>query len=315
MFALLFASLFLMLTALTPINHAILDDILDLESFEQREESEFVMPCILQLAEKYFRSERVMRGALAIVGLTADPSPIEIAVVRTMFEDERHKLTVMVKDGYKFHYSPAHVTEKASNYFFLVTKYEDLLPNIKQFLHLPTFNPLANVVVLFTNAASEVYIERESMKIFQELFRYSMYNVNVLSQRNRTVQSFTYFPYESDNCATSVKNVKKIDECVNEKIDVEDDDLIKMESFHVDLFPKIPRRFHNCKWNVSVYPNAPYTVEENGVVTKGLEILMLKQIAQRLSLKLSYATLDAEVVNSFVTPNATHGVYSNILQG
>lgn len=289
----------------------------DTAHYKRHEEADFVVPCVLKLLEMYFKSERVLKGALSIVGMTHDPTLIERSTLRILNEGKRHNLAVMVKDCARFHTSEIHVTDKASNYFLLLSKSGDLPATMTMLKGLPTWNPLANVAVLFTNIFNDTHLERETDVVLKGLFAYSMYNVNVMSQRKGTyvIQCYTYFPYEGNNCATSVKNVKMINECYNEKEDQKDEENLRVTYFHQEQFPKIPRRLHGCNLNVSVSVSAPYVVRVRNKIEKGLEVLMLKQIANEMDLTLKYKVIDQEIVNSFITANATRGLYSNILQG
>lgn len=289
----------------------------DTAHYKRHEEADFVVPCVLQLLERYFKSERAIKGSLSIVGMTKDPTLIERSTLRILNEGKRHAIAMMVKDPSKFHTGEIHVTDKAANYFILLSGSKDLNSTMVLLARLPTWNPNANVVVLFTKIFNETFLESETVKVLNGLFRYSMYNVNVMSQRIGTyvIQSHTYFPYEGDNCATSVKNIKMINECFNEKEDQTDDENLRITKFHEDQFPKIPRSLHACHFNVSVSVTSPYVVEENNYIQKGLEVLMLKQIAHKMDLTLDYRVIDPVVINSFITPNRTGGVYSNVLQG
>lgn len=289
----------------------------DTAHYKRHEEADFVVPCVLQLLERYFKSERAIKGSLSIVGMTKDPTLIERSTLRILNEGKRHAIAMMVKDPSKWHTGEIHVTDKAANYFILLSGSADLNSTMVLLSRLPTWNPNANVVVLFTKIFNATVLETETIKVLNGLFLYSMYNVNVMSQRQGTyvIQAFTYFPYEGDNCAVTVKDIKMINECFNEKQDQSDDENLRITNYHEDQFPKIPRGLHQCHLNVSVSITAPYVVKERGQVEKGLEVLMLKQIAQKLNLALIYRIIDQELVNSYITPNRTGGIYSNIIQG
>lgn len=291
--------------------------LLNLTTLDSENEADSTLPCVLKLLERYFISEKAMKGSLAIVGLTKDPSMLEQAVVKILNEDNRHKMGVMVKDATKYHFSPAHVTEKASNYLILISNSSELSGTLKLFNRLPTWNTLANIAVFFTSDMNDTQLEIETQEVLNQIFSRSAYNVYVMSYRSegRTIQSFTYFPYEADNCATSVKNIRLIDSCSTHK-DEKGENQAKIKTYHAYLFPKIPRRFHGCRLNVSVFLQAPYAdLDDNGQVKKGLEVMMLQQIAQELNFKLSYTFIDTNLVNSYITANATHGLYSNVLRG
>lgn len=280
------------------------------------DEASSMLPCVLKLVEQYFISEKAMKGSLAIVGLTKDPSVLEQAVVKILNEDERHKMGVMVKDATKYHFSPVHVTETASNYLILISNSTELEGTLKLFRRLPTWNSLANIVVFFTTSMNETQLSLETQLVLEQLFHKSAYNAFVISyspERN-SIRSFSYFPYEGDNCATSVKNVHLVDECRTEALDGSLHP--NVSSYHRGLYPKFPRKFHGCRLNVSVFPQAPYAVaESDGSIEKGLEVMMLIQIAKELNFKLAYRMIDSDIVNSYITTNATHGLYADILQG
>lgn len=291
--------------------------ILDEEQFQLQDEASIVVPCVLKLLSIYFKSERALKGSLAIVNLAPDPSLIARKVLYILNENPKHDLGVMVKDATKFHHSPAHVTEKAQNYFIMVDTSDQLPQTITQLFRLPTWNSLANVVLLFTSLMNETMLEVETQNVLEQLFKKSMYNVNVMSQRTDTfvLQSYTYFPYDDGNCANNVKNVRKIHECINQKeIDEQPDDIV-VKPYNQYRFPKVPRRLHGCQLNVSVVLQSPYVVEARGKIESGIEIQMLNMIGQKLNLKPTYRIIDEDLSNSLTTNNSTHGIYSDVLQG
>lgn len=299
------------------INFFVLDaQIWNETQYKRQEEASIIVPCVLELIQRYFKSERALKGSLAIVNLTPDPSMIALNVLYILNENPKHDLGVMVKDATKYHYSPVHVTEKAQNYFIIIEKANQLPNTILQLNRLPTWNPLANVVIFFTSDMNETLIVSETMDVLEQFFQKSVYNVNVISQRiNSTIlQTFTYFPYEGNNCATSVKNIKQIHECINAKDQSDEIDNVKVTSFNQHLFPKIPRQLHGCKLNISAAIQAPYVASRNGIISKGLEVEMLKMVGLKLNLNPSYRLIDNEIVNSITTANQTHGIYSDVLQ-
>lgn len=291
--------------------------ILDENLLQRQDEASIVVPCVLKLLSIYFKSERALKGSLAIVNLTPDPSLIALEVLYILNENPKHDLGVMVKDATKYHFSPAHVTEKAQNYFIMVDKADQLPQTIKQLFRLPTWNSLANVVLLFTSLMNETVLEIETQDVLEQLFKKSMYNVNVMSQRIDTfvLQSYTYFPYDQGNCATSVQNVRMLHECTNQKESKEQPDNILVKAYNQYRFPKVPNRLHGCRLNVSVAVQTPYVVEAGGIIESGIEIQMLKMIGQKLDLTPTYRIIDEDLLNSLTTNNRTHGIYSDVLQG
>lgn len=297
--------------------YPIFGQILDAPHMHRHYEADYVVPCVLRLLGKYFKAEHQTSGPLAIVSLTADPTLIERTVLVVFNEDPKHEFALMTKYATRYHMPELHVTGQAQNYFILVGKAKHLTETLKQLSSMPTWNPLANFVILFTKVLNETYLASETYKMMDELFKYSAYNVYVLSQRQGTymIQSHTYFPYEEDNCATSVKNIKMVDECFNDKDSQYDPDNTSVIEHHQDLYPKIPKKLHKCHLNASVYDLAPYVLARDNEIDRGIEILMLKQIANELDMTPIYNLLDKEVVNSLTTNDNETGIYADILQG
>lgn len=309
----IFCSIFLFVTL-----HCKSDaQILDAPHMHRHYEADYVVPCVLTLIGKYFKSEHQQSGPLAIVSLTADPTLIERTVLVVFNESPKHEFAIMTKYATQYHMTELHVTGQALNYFILVGKAAHLTQTLQQLSTLPTWNPLANFVILFTKVLNETVLASETQKIMEELFSYSAYNVYVLSQKKDTymIQSFTYFPYEDDNCATNVKNIRLVDECYNTKESQYDEDIISVVSHHDEMYPKIPNDLHKCQLNVSAFVQAPYVQEVYGVIEKGLEILMIKMIAEKLNMEPVFNQIQKEIVNSLTTNDSDNGVYSDILKG
>ncbi|KXJ82457.1 hypothetical protein RP20_CCG013678 [Aedes albopictus] len=193
--------------------------------FEQNVEENLltVVPCVRRLCEKYFKSERAMKGSLAIINIKPDTSLFQLNILKSFNEDPRHEMGVMVKDGRKKHQNASHVTEKAKNYLLMVSDSSELDSPINQLRRLPTWNPLAQVVVLFTSEMTPLIFEIEVRNALQKLFENSVLNSNVMVQRFGTsvLEVWTWFPYENGGCADDIVNIRLIDECEYAEIPVE----------------------------------------------------------------------------------------------
>jgi hypothetical protein len=111
------------------------------------------------LCAKYFKPERALKGSLVIINLVTQPSVVQARILWSLNEDKDHVLAVMVKNSKKPHRS-SRVQEKAQNYFMLLQHFNDFDATLKQVKNLPTWNPLAQIVVQFT-----VPFESEAVKI------------------------------------------------------------------------------------------------------------------------------------------------------
>lgn len=209
-------------------------------------------PCILKLSEKYFKSLIRSQGSLVIVNIKPDASPFQRNILNALNENEKHDLAIMVKDSKKKHWNASHVTEKAKNYFMLLNDKSELAANIKQLHALPTWNPLAQVVIFFLRIMDTAELEEQTIAVINELFNSSVLNVNVMSQRinSSLVQSYTWFPYEKSHCATKFTKLHLIDECeyvaTPEK---ESGKNFNLASYKRD-WQKIPDSFHGCPLKV-----------------------------------------------------------------
>lgn len=106
-------------------------------------------PCILRLSEKYFASKIKTQGSLVIVNILPDSSFFQRNILNALNENDHHDLAIMVKDARRTHWNASHVTEKAKNYLMLLNDKSELSATIKQLHALPTWNPLAQVVIFF----------------------------------------------------------------------------------------------------------------------------------------------------------------------
>lgn len=210
-------------------------------------------PCILKLSEKYFVSKVKTQGSLVIVNIKPDASFFQRNILNALNENEKHDLAVMIKDARVKHWNASHVTEKAKNYLMLLNDKSELKANIKQLHALPTWNPLAQVVIFFLREMEPEELEEQTISVILELFESYVLNVNVMSQRINTslIQSYTWFPYEKTHCAENLTRLHLIDECEY----VVDEDQQTEPHFVVQNFKsawqKIPDDFHSCPLKVS----------------------------------------------------------------
>jgi hypothetical protein len=286
-------------------------------------------PCVLELCAKYFKSERSLTGSLVIINL------IPIATIvqqRTLFrfnEDENHVLAVMVKDAKKSH-RKSRVQEKAQNYFMLLEVFDDFEATLIQLMNLPTWNPLAQIVVQFTKPFESVELQREwTRRLFKELLMQDCLKVNVMYQfandTNR-IRVVTWFPYHNVTCADQVDNVRRIEECVvTEQTNTTTgkiERIVNITSYNQEMYPLVPRKLHKCTLRVASIVWEPFVVaseeddddDDDNNVDKGLEVLMLKTIAQGMNLQLNFKAVNKERATKIITDNNKTGLYAKLLQ-
>ncbi|GAB0100425.1 ionotropic receptor 87a [Sergentomyia squamirostris] len=291
-----------------------------------------IAPCILKLCEKYFHSKKKTQGSLAIVNLTPDASSFQKHVLSSLNENERHELAVMVKDARKKHWNASHVTEKAKNYFMILKDSSELGRTIKQLHALPTWNPLAQVVVYITEEMITTELETQTRNILDELLKCGVYNVNIMSKRYNTsvIQVNTWFPYEGVNCGDKIIDLRLIEECeyfpdesfdqANDSEETDNSPMNRksgflMKSFHSD-WRKIPDTYNGCPLRVSSGHWLPYTVysRDKGFI-KGTEVFMVETMSERMNMKPMYTLMNLTKMNYFGSKNNAIDFYSDILEG
>lgn len=286
-------------------------------------------PCVLELCAKYFKSEKALSGSLVIINLVPKPSVVQARILRSFNEDKSHGMAVMVKDSKKPH-RKSRVQEKAQNYFMLLQHFNDFDATLWQLKKLPTWNPLAQIVVQFTVPFANASLQEEwTGNLFNELLSHDALKVNIMYQyQNDTnrMRSVTWFPYFNSSCPDSVANIRVIEECVVAARTDENGHILRrnhsVSHFNQDLYPLIPLKMHNCNLRVSTVMWEPFVVasddemddQDDAVVDKGLEVLMLKTITQGMSLSLNFHPVNKERATRTITDNNRTGLYAKLLQ-
>lgn len=144
------------------------------------------------------------------------------------------------------------MSEKAQNYFMFIVSSEDVNSTVHQWRSLPTWNPMAQVMGLFTEIFDSETIEEQIRNVLGELLLHNMLNVNLMYNRAGTnmVEMITWFPYENINCADRILNLRIVDQCeyVFDSLNSSDTNIVfrpkKKEK-------KIPTALHGCPLKVS----------------------------------------------------------------
>lgn len=247
------------------------------------------VPCILKLCEKYFLSKRLMKGSLVIINFPEDESILTTYIIKAFNDDKKHKQTVMTKIAIRKHGNPIHVTEKAQNYFIICRNSTDLIQNINQLKNLPTWNPLAQVVVLVDDLTmSESETNEFIDTIFKETFQNYLLNVNVIYKNLQTnnILAVTWYPYEGTNCAHKVQNIRIIDECVIIRDSIEEKEHVHVTEYNLGLGPKIPDNFHYCPIKITATNWSPFTEYHSSVgFYSGVEFFMMKALGDLIQIR------------------------------
>lgn len=246
------------------------------------------IPCILDLSEKYFRSNQKVKGSLIIINFTPNDSEFQKIILKRFNENEEHEYSLMAKYALLPHKNASHVTDKAKNYFFIIEKSNEISAILIQLRGLPTWNPFAKILVLLIRSMplSLTTLHEEFIEIFSILLRKTMLNANVMYVTlKNSIEVVTWFPYENDNCAKQIDHVEIIDQC--EVIYNKDfsSSTVKYRTF-MDKIDKIPSDLHNCPLMIATSDWPPFTIynDKEKRFVRGVEIEMLKTIAGRMGL-------------------------------
>lgn len=267
-------------------------------SLTKIEDTEYVLyiPCIFNLLEKYFRSKIRLKGSLIIFSFTPNGSQFQKTILKSFNEDINHEYSIMAKYALLPHFNASHVTDKAKNYFFMIEKSDEIPAILNQLRRLPTWNPFAKVLVLLmrTTPFEENDLNTEIIEIFGKLLNSKMLNANVLyvSQKPNTIEVVTWFPYEDNNCAKKIETIRLIDRC--EVIYGENSSTLKFTTF-LNNIQRIPENLHNCPLMIATSDWPPFTIynQTEQKFVRGVEIEMLKTVAEKLGMKPVFVKTDA----------------------
>lgn len=295
----------------------------------------YSVDCVIRLCEKYFRSERKVKGSLVIVNIRPqNPSRFQTKILELLNENIRHEYGVMVKDARSPHGNPVHVTEKARNYLMLIHVWTEAAAIVEQWRSLPTWNPSAQTIVLFLDNKAPEDLELHTTEVLSLLFDNFLLNVNVISTIWNTskVQVQTWYPYEYDNCATQVENFRPVDECeyvITSNGDEENAYEERNETaeafnlfkknfyheihYHANIGPKIPLDFHQCPLKISAGRWEPFVLfdDDTEMFTSGIEVYMLETIADRLNMELMFSKITQTRANAVYNDSLT--LYSDLV--
>jgi hypothetical protein len=223
------------------------------------EEISILAPCLKSLSENYFKSRRASRGSLVVINLVPHPkSFLQRRILQALNEDKKHALGLMVKDARIEHKNASRVTDRAKNYMLLMLTLADLKVTILQWKSLPTWNPLAQTVIMFMEPMiNETHKDEEVKVVFEELLKYGMiYAIAIFQMESNPYKMIaeTWFPYENNSCAKSIDNIHKIHECTvfnpNESHNTTEKSVHEYEEYKIQ---KIPISLHDCPLEVSTF--------------------------------------------------------------
>lgn len=293
--------------------------VLDEEEISTDSSSQ-ITPCVLKLTEKYFKSKIRSQGSLAVVNIRPDGSQFQRNILAALNENPTHDLAVMIKDATKRHHNASHVTEKAKNYFMLVRDKTFIADIIQQLSHLPTWNPLAQVMVFFTVIMDPEELESQTISVLTELFHSSILNVNVMSHRinSSVVQVTTWYPYEYDSCARTFSKLRLIDECEyvkGEPNSPQSENFFRESHYHAD-WAKIPDKFHNCDIKIAALKWEPYVHHKTLTgFYKGIDYYMVRTAAQQMRLNPVFSLIKQEEGNYFGSSTNESRFFLSVLSG
>jgi hypothetical protein len=242
-------------------------------------------------------------------------------ILKLLNEDESHQINLIIKDD-----SPPDesrepkASEKAKNYLILVTFPTEIVENIKKLQKLDTWNHEAQFIVVVT----ERFFDQFEMEVvvsgtFKLFFDYSILNVYVLMQNLDTdnlLQSFIWYPYDGNSCSNilSYSNLVIIDECETLNDTRDGENKFQLRDLIAELPSRLPDKFHQCPMIVVTPIWEPFVIGTRDIVTDGIEVLLIKTIAEKLDMKAIFRVLDDATAFSLVTEDEETGFYADLIK-
>lgn len=258
--------------------------------------------CIIQIFTKIFQSPIATEVSLVIIGTFTNHSNSQDVILNMLMQDNQYNFSLMVKNPNLKHGNASRVIAKASNYLMLLQNVSDVSSHIKQWQSLPTWNPFAQVLIIFMD---EIYdyvldIESEIKNIFQYLLQNEMLFVHVLYEiENSTMfETLTWYPYENGNCADYVNTLHSIYVCdySDTIIYAMDMTMIKRQSLITDVrysnITKIPINLQYCPLRITTFQWKPYISYNENDGYDGIEVALVKVIAEKLKLTIKFKLLN-----------------------
>lgn len=154
---------------------------------------------------------------------------------------------------------------------------------------------------------------------FKLFFDYSILNVYVLIQNLDTdnlLQSFIWYPYDGNSCSNilSYNNLEIIDECYTFNETRDDENKFQLRELIAELPSRLPDKFHQCPLIVTTPVWEPFVIAKGDQVTDGIEVLLVRTIAEKLDMKAVFRVLDDATAFSLVTEDEETGFYSDLIK-
>lgn len=158
---------------------------------------------------------------------------------------------------------------------------------------------------------------------FKLFFDYSILNVFVLIQNldvENLLQSFIWYPYDKNSCSNilSYNNLEIIDECetLNNTENAELNDKYELRELIAELPSRLPvdGKFHQCPLVVTTPIWEPFVIGTRESPTDGIEILLVKVIAERLDMKAIFRVVDDATAFKEVSDDEETGFYADLIK-
>lgn len=286
-----------------------------------------IAPCVKQLSQKYFKADYGKKSSTVFLNLLPDDETnsmlLQQKVLELLNEEEGHSINLLIKDDSTPKEAEPRAEEKAKNYLILVTFPTEIVENIKKLQKLPTWNHLAQFIVVVTERfADQFEMEVVVSGTFKLFFDYSILDVYVLIQNldnYNILQSFIWFPYDGKSCSNilSYNNLVIIDEC--ETLNITDGiQEYEMRELVANVSSRLPIKYHGCPMTISTNIWEPYVIgnviDDEKEVTGGIEVNLIKLIAEKLDLETIFKIIDDSKAFSIVTDDEETGFYSDLIK-
>lgn len=284
------------------------------------------IPCVLKFHELYLQTNESLPGATFIFNVlpTASRFQEEIMFGLSDYQKQYHNSSLIVRCSWQERHRNSFGTlNKATKYIMLLNQTIDIEYTLLKWQSLETWNSNAPVLVILYRLVKSTDIVTEIKEIFQIFLNFHMLDIYfIFNDKDRRISEiYTWYPYETTNCATRVEHIHRLDTCNNTQVFDKQIGPKTSEGNHTNkIFEKIPSNFHGCQLRVSAVIWEPYSFYQKQMVNDtivdvwyGIEVFILRVIGQKLNMTIKFLKNSESRINKLF--DHFDGIYKQLFQG
>lgn len=239
------------------------------------------LSCIINYCNRLFDGNKIKPSSVMVIVPHPNHSSIQTIIMQSISSN-----SLMIFDKPSI---GKNAKQSPSNYLIFIDAIDDVAAIGTIISSMPNSNFLAPIITVFPNFSAVTNMQFQVKTIFERLLLQNYINLYAILIKPETIEMVTWYPYENNNCAKLLSEVKTIEFCNK---NISDQEKVLTTKKFDNKKNVIDQTSNKCPLKILARIWEPYVGVE---IHYGIDIQLLEFILKSLNMVPIYYTINKSI--------------------